>query len=552
MNRNVVNSNATGCNNKGSCITTREKDSSDVFGRIDGFLLWGLMALAGVFLAVGGCDSGGVEEPGPGEGEDPPGSTNEAPSAVAAAEPTDAEVGTQVTLDGSDSSDPDGDELSFNWSISVPQGSEATLSDPNTVDPTFTPDVSGDYTATLEVSDGDATDEDEAGLTATRPAKIIDGPILEDSTLKSDERYRFLVATENSVGNEVVVGDGATLTIEPGAELLFEEGAGLLAATGGSIIAEGTAEDSISMTGTSKQAGWWKGITLKSGDNVFDYVDIRHTGSIAPNVTGVESAIQLGGPSGISLKNSTIRNGSGGGLVTEDEFGTPDNFEVSSNTFSELEGPAVRIQFKLIGAFSGSNSFSEGSVVEVFGPGGNANLSNDATISALNGDTPYRITGYPEVNSMAGGEITLTIEPGTQMEFEEDAYLNLQGGLGEDTLTVIAEGEPGNRIRMTATSGNEEPGWWEGLRMSEQFDVTLRNVVIRHGGSQESHGSDAAVLYLPDTDLPGVPPGSLTVRNSSIEESGNHGIFCGSSGIELDASGNSYSGIEGELITGCQ
>ncbi len=63
-------------------------------------------------------------------------------------------VGSLVTLDGSGSSDADGDPLGYNWSLQNPPGSSTELSDPTAESPTFTPDVEGDYLATLVVSDG--------------------------------------------------------------------------------------------------------------------------------------------------------------------------------------------------------------------------------------------------------------------------------------------------------------------------------------------------------------------------------------------------------------
>ena len=63
-------------------------------------------------------------------------------------------VGKTVELDGSDSSDPDGDPLAFDWKvITKPAGSEARLSDRTAVDPTFLADVAGDFVIQLIVSD---------------------------------------------------------------------------------------------------------------------------------------------------------------------------------------------------------------------------------------------------------------------------------------------------------------------------------------------------------------------------------------------------------------
>jgi hypothetical protein len=63
-------------------------------------------------------------------------------------------VGELVTLDGSGSSDVDGDTIFFSWTFdAVPAGSTATLIDADRVDPTFTPDLAGDYVVQLIVDD---------------------------------------------------------------------------------------------------------------------------------------------------------------------------------------------------------------------------------------------------------------------------------------------------------------------------------------------------------------------------------------------------------------
>ena len=64
-------------------------------------------------------------------------------------------VGDIVTLDGRNSFDPDGDLITYNWTITgAPAGSAASLSNPTSVMPTFVPDRPGDYTVVLTVNDG--------------------------------------------------------------------------------------------------------------------------------------------------------------------------------------------------------------------------------------------------------------------------------------------------------------------------------------------------------------------------------------------------------------
>jgi len=93
--------------------------------------------------------------------------TNTAPVSNAGVDQS-VSTGNIVNLDASNSSDADGDTLSYDWAVvSYPVGSSAALDSTTIVNPTFTADVEGSYTFQLAVSDDTETVIDQMTVTAT-------------------------------------------------------------------------------------------------------------------------------------------------------------------------------------------------------------------------------------------------------------------------------------------------------------------------------------------------------------------------------------------------
>ncbi len=114
-------------------------------------------------------------------------------------------VGETVALDGSTSSDADGDLLTYLWALTAtPPGSTATLSDVAVVNPTFVTDVAGTYVVELVVNDGTVDSAPDAVSITTTNSQ----PVAEAGTDQSVQ-VTDLVQLDGSASSDV---DGDPLT----------------------------------------------------------------------------------------------------------------------------------------------------------------------------------------------------------------------------------------------------------------------------------------------------------------------------------------------------
>ncbi len=112
---------------------------------------------------------------------------NQPPMANAGPDQT-VTAGQRVTLNGTGSSDPNGDPLTYSWCLKGrPVGSTATLSSANTPQPTFTPDIAGSYVFCLTVNDGKAgSASDSVVVEAQLPSSV--GGVLQAYVKASNPR----------------------------------------------------------------------------------------------------------------------------------------------------------------------------------------------------------------------------------------------------------------------------------------------------------------------------------------------------------------------------
>ena len=131
-----------------------------------------LLAVMSVAVLLGACGGGGG------------GTTDNTPSAIVNTAPVASAGAAQsvlvnalVTLDGSKSSDANGDALSYAWTLTdKPAGSTVALANAASAKATFTADVAGVYTATLVVHDGKPNGTSASTVSITAAAVNVVGP----------------------------------------------------------------------------------------------------------------------------------------------------------------------------------------------------------------------------------------------------------------------------------------------------------------------------------------------------------------------------------------
>jgi len=317
------------------------------------------------------------------------------------------------------------------------------------------------------------------------------------SSVDSDATWPGIDAVYSATGTITV---DAALTLDPAVSIEFASGTQMNIDTDGSLIAIGTVDDPILLTGVEQVRGYWGGLRFNqtnAPDNQLDYVTIEYGGGYWEanlHITGSASyACQ------VAVTNCTLQESDAYGLYCN-EYATITAF--SGNTLTANTSGAAQLDADCAGYLDDTSTYvgNDSDVVEIWGSW----VNSAATWPAI--DASYFCDGSITVDA------ALTIAPGATILFDAGANMSVDSS---GSLTAVGTAA----LPIMFSGGQEVAGYWGGLRINQSNSPSnqLDYVTIEYGG-----GYWEANLYIVGSSS---YPAQATVTNCHISDSGEWGII---------------------------
>ena len=436
-------------------------------------------------------------------------------------------VGTSYALDGSGSSDLDTDsrDLTFLWEVSsAPAGSSTarvTAISGNPDEAVFVPDVVGEFTIRLTVSDPEGNvATDEVDIESNADPVVITRNVTETTVWKN-------VFANPALPDYFVKADidvTAQLTVAPGVTVMFKPNRGLsIEGNSGALVAVGKADSLVVLTAQDTLNGW-DGIVFfnNNAQNEFNYADVSYGGQLDFGF-GVQAAnIGVDNNGGVKVSNSTVSNSFNYGIYLE---GGGTLRASGNNTLSNNANNPIALSISQVGSLDEASIYSGNTdnAVEIFA----STLSQDEelVVPALSNGIPYYVSGKLDINS------GIKVQPGSSFEFSSTAFVEMESANGY----FSAEGTAADSITFTAR--NPADGWGGFSFYTANSSNSFKYARVSYGGNRDfNFGIQPANIGVDNT-------AQIKISNSVISNSvGAYGIYVEDRGTIAEFSENRFTG----------
>lgn len=309
--------------------------------------------------------------------------------------------------------------------------------------------------------------------------------------------------------------DGTTLELPQYASIKVSQDKQIAAINGGAIKALGADVKWVEFKGVENVAGYWKGIFIQHSDNnpsTFEYAVIQNAGS-SPLAGSQPASIHLG-PYGIaSIDHTNINEGAGDGIEATSEGALVTSFV--ENQIRGHAGYPMAVSTKNVAVIDYYTHFTNNGIPKVRIDGNYPIASDLETVwpGFNHSNMSYHIKGLSKDLVVWSG---LKLAEGVIIEMENEARIVVEDANGRQGY-INALGSANKHIIFKNI--NEVTGSWYGITFSNSnpsnhFDY----VEVLHGGKKVSNSFSANII------IDNSPEGKLTISNSIIGFSGQHGI----------------------------
>ncbi len=451
-------------------------------------------------------------------------------------------AGNMVQFFGGQSTDPENDDLSYEWSVtSAPSGSSPTLANENTATLDFTADAAGEYTIKLVVDDGNGN---QNSAEVTIEAEV--SPVIIDADINSDVTWDNIYDDPNLPDYRITtdIDVNALLTIAPGVKVEVEQGHELMVTSSGGFIADGTADLPIVLTTSNIDAGFnWKGLAIFSADqrNKLNHVTIAYGGDDAYIYvyneinSYVPANLSLNDGSRVSILNSSFTNSYEAGILA-DEGAELLSFE--NNSISGNASYAMLLSPDMVSKVDNTTVISNNEIDGVAFFSGT--LSSPYTWNELSANADIVGAGKLVVNSL------LELNPGVSILMSPDKKITIdtEGGF-------ISSGTEAKNVSISSFGVDSGLNWGGLIVESSDSRNSLDYTNISYGGSVDAgyvySGVNAYVganVYVSDNS-------KMAISNSVISNSDEYGLVTKPTGSVTLFDNNTISNnVSDAILTG--
>lgn len=335
---------------------------------------------------------------------------------------------------------------------------------------------------------------------------------------------------------DCVVDVEVDLKIQPGVVIEFTSGAGMEITPSGSVNAVGSANSPIIFRGKTASPGFWGALNFDSNNpsNELNYVRIADGGG-RNDLINASIWVNDNNSGQLTLKNSTIKNSKGYGLVVEGNATIP-NF--SNNTFSNNGDAPLNIAMLNIGSLDVASNYGDGNTKNYVSVNG-SQVTKPQVVKSLN--VPYLIKDNSNVKD------AVTLNPGVQFLMATNASIDVSA-----SGSIHAIGTSGDPISI---KGEVDAVGWGAIQILSNNPLNeFAFVNIKNGGANGSLGY--STIWVNDNTN-----GSFIMNNCSISDSYSWGLYVENgasmtpntkSGVEsVNTFNNNGSGTNANCTDGC-